>query len=366
MVASYAYSSASRGHLRVEKGDVLLVASRSLKDWLAAQNLTAFAAGALRAATAAQTLGVVPANYVRAASESDLNALYGSSGTSPAAAMSVSLLLSSTARQTASPLNAATTAVALTAAAAPVSQYNNVESLLDDLNTSTSAFEQAVLGACAARGGDTYANSTLLGSQQPVSNSSLLADIDLLGSGPTSQPLQTQFSINSALSLVNNVASQPVSANPKWESANAKRSTVSTSSNASKKSEPEGEEAVAIADFTASSDTQLSFRDGQRLRILGRDGSGWWQASVEVEELGRKKTRYGWVPHSYIQLVSDSVAASTEPPAQRSKDMRSISQSSVSLSNAVARKNTLSHTQEPATVGSYNRNISGKEGLTKI
>ena len=360
MVANYAYCSASRGHLRFEKGDLLLVASRSLNDWLAAQNLTALAAGASRAPTIAHTLGVVPANYVRTAAESDLNALYGSSGTSPAAAMSFSLSLSSSSRQTAYPLSSAITpaVVPTAAAAAPVSQYQKVESLLDDLNTSTSAFEQSVLGASAARGGDTYTNVKLLGSQQPSSNSNLLAEIDLLGSGPASQPLQTQFSINSALSLVNNVASQP-------ELANSKR-TVSTSSNASKEAEPDGEEAVAIADFTATSDTQLSFREGQRLRILGRDGSGWWQASVEVKEASRKKTRYGWVPHSYIQLVSDSAAASSAPPAQTSKEARSISQSSVSRPNDVARKNTLSRPQMPATVALSsirNRNTSGKEKL---
>ena len=331
---------------------MLLVASRSLKDWISAQNLTALTAGASRVLNVAQTLGVVPANYVRAATESDLNALYGSS-----AATAISLLLSSSANQSVSLLAAApTSSLMASAAAAPVSQYH-VESLLDDLDSSTSAFEQAVLGADASRGEDTYANPTLMGFQQPASNASLLADIDLLASGPAPQPLQTQFSVNSALSLVNNTASQPESSNAKRSVSNTKR-TISTSSNASKKSDPEGEEAVAISDFTATSDTQLSFREGQRLRILGRDDSGWWQASVEVVEAGRKKTLFGWVPHSYIQLVSDAAAATSAPPAQRSKDSRSVSQTSVSLSS---RKNTLSRPQEPASVGSFNRNISGNE-----
>ena len=67
---------------------MLLVASRSLKDWLAALNLTVLVVGTLRAPNAAQTLGIVPANYLRAATETDLknlNALYESSNKSPAA-----------------------------------------------------------------------------------------------------------------------------------------------------------------------------------------------------------------------------------------------------------------------------------------
>lgn len=343
-MANYAFNVARRGYLRVEKGDVLLVASRALKDWTAAQNLTALAAGQSRAPTVAQTVGIVPATYVRAANEADLNALYGSTGPSSAAPSQLASLL------------APPQLVSLSDSASPpavAASGSTYQSLLDDLSSTTSAFEQAVLANGSVRD-DLNVNFTLSDMQQ-FSNGQSFDEGDLLNSGPELKPLQTQSSVNNVLSLVNTTAYKTAPA-AAAQAIEAKR-TVSLSSTASKDTEPEGEDAVAIGDFTATTDTQLSFREGQHIRILGRDTSGWWQASIEVEKAGRKETKYGWVPNSYVEIVPAAA-----PKARKSQGGRSDSVSSQSLSNAPARKNT--QTFSSATSALSSTGISSRAAMS--
>ena len=52
--------------------------------------------------------------------------------------------------------------------------------------------------------------------------------------------------------------------------------------------------AVAIYDYEASNDTELSFYEGDKLTILQKDDSGWWYASCKGKE--------GFVPANYVQI----------------------------------------------------------------
>lgn len=60
---------------------------------------------------------------------------------------------------------------------------------------------------------------------------------------------------------------------------------------------PSSEYVRALHDFepTAGSTTCLSFRAGQVIRTLNKDGSGWWDGELE----GKR----GWFPSNYVEVL---------------------------------------------------------------
>jgi len=52
--------------------------------------------------------------------------------------------------------------------------------------------------------------------------------------------------------------------------------------------------ATALFDFEATADDELSFSEGQRIKILEQSETGWWLASLNGQE--------GWIPSNYIHL----------------------------------------------------------------
>jgi len=61
--------------------------------------------------------------------------------------------------------------------------------------------------------------------------------------------------------------------------------------------QPEGEIGVALYDFTADGDDELSIVQGERLIVLERDSDEWWKCQ-------NSKGATGVVPASYIEVFS--------------------------------------------------------------
>ena len=51
---------------------------------------------------------------------------------------------------------------------------------------------------------------------------------------------------------------------------------------------------VALYDYSARTENELSFVKGEKLRVTSRDNENWWEA----ESLSSKKL--GWVPSNYV------------------------------------------------------------------
>lgn len=59
--------------------------------------------------------------------------------------------------------------------------------------------------------------------------------------------------------------------------------------------EIEGEPAVGLFDYTATCETELTFKEGDPLSITQKDESGWWYARTP-------DGRVGFVPNNYVKL----------------------------------------------------------------
>lgn len=59
--------------------------------------------------------------------------------------------------------------------------------------------------------------------------------------------------------------------------------------------ESDGETAVALYDFTADGDDELSVREGEHLIVLEKDGDEWWKCRTT-------DGREGVVPASYVEV----------------------------------------------------------------
>ncbi|KAI0709955.1 hypothetical protein C8Q76DRAFT_812019 [Earliella scabrosa] len=70
-----------------------------------------------------------------------------------------------------------------------------------------------------------------------------------------------------------------------------------------------GLQAVAIYDFTADGDDELTVQEGETLTVLERDSDEWWKCR-------NTKGKEGVVPASYVELVG---GAPTAPPATSSR-----------------------------------------------
>jgi hypothetical protein len=60
----------------------------------------------------------------------------------------------------------------------------------------------------------------------------------------------------------------------------------------------------ALHDFDAENPDELSFKAGERIRIIERDevfGDGWWQASLSISHF----RLFGVPPHPHIHLIDD-------------------------------------------------------------
>ena len=55
-------------------------------------------------------------------------------------------------------------------------------------------------------------------------------------------------------------------------------------------------EAVAMYDYEGLDENELSFKEGERLKIIKRDPAGWWEAVSDQ----RKR---GWIPGNYVEVV---------------------------------------------------------------
>ena len=66
-------------------------------------------------------------------------------------------------------------------------------------------------------------------------------------------------------------------------------------------------EAIALHDFTARSNKEISFNKGDKIKIYTRTTPDWWDAKVDG--------KYGYVPVSYIKIIENSSPASA-PPAK--------------------------------------------------
>lgn len=68
---------------------------------------------------------------------------------------------------------------------------------------------------------------------------------------------------------------------------------------------------VAIHDFTSlssGSNICLSFSAGQVIRVLNRDGSGWWDGETVSEDEDASVTApcRGWFPSNYVVPIDSS------------------------------------------------------------
>src|SRR5207237_930249 len=60
----------------------------------------------------------------------------------------------------------------------------------------------------------------------------------------------------------------------------------------------ESMEAVAVSDYEAKTSRELSFRKGQRFRLIGKDEAGWLHAKIRhsTDGTGLTKWQVGWIP----------------------------------------------------------------------
>lgn len=50
-----------------------------------------------------------------------------------------------------------------------------------------------------------------------------------------------------------------------------------------------------LYDYTATCDTELSFREGDVLSVTEQDDSGWWYAELNGQS--------GFVPNNYVEVI---------------------------------------------------------------
>jgi len=50
-----------------------------------------------------------------------------------------------------------------------------------------------------------------------------------------------------------------------------------------------------LYDYTASADTELSFKEGDIFYVTLQDDSGWWYATIDDKQ--------GFVPENYVEVV---------------------------------------------------------------
>lgn len=69
---------------------------------------------------------------------------------------------------------------------------------------------------------------------------------------------------------------------------------------------------IALHEFSASSsgsNTCLSFHIGQVIRVLNRDGSGWWDGETVASDADPSLTSpsRGWFPSNYVTPLESSM-----------------------------------------------------------
>lgn len=74
-----------------------------------------------------------------------------------------------------------------------------------------------------------------------------------------------------------------------------------------------GEDGVALYDFTADGDDELSVREGDKLIVLERDNDDWWKCT-------NAKGQEGVVPASYVEVSNPRATSSRAPAASAEED----------------------------------------------
>lgn len=69
---------------------------------------------------------------------------------------------------------------------------------------------------------------------------------------------------------------------------------------------------VALYDFTAEQENHLSLCEGDKIRVLRQESSGWWNGVLLHD-----KTRSGWFPATYVEEIptSDILPLQSAPPS---------------------------------------------------
>ncbi|KAF5319562.1 hypothetical protein D9619_008844 [Psilocybe cf. subviscida] len=60
----------------------------------------------------------------------------------------------------------------------------------------------------------------------------------------------------------------------------------------------------ALYDYQApASSSEISFRRGDIIEILGKEPSGWWDGLITSEPAGAGEARRGWFPSNYVVVL---------------------------------------------------------------
>ncbi|MBW0504237.1 hypothetical protein O181_043952 [Austropuccinia psidii MF-1] len=139
---------------------------------------------------------------------------------------------------------------------------------------------------------------------------------------------------------------------------------------------------VTLHDFVAvppTSDSCLSFKSGQVIRVLNRDQSGWWDgeivsASVENSSISSSSPIRGWFPSSYVSSVNvmpkSIIMSSRRPSIVSTISELSISDdcslSSPSVSTIPTPRETSSSTRSNSghSVNSYRKSFGQEFGFS--
>ncbi|KAK4474234.1 hypothetical protein MN116_000165 [Schistosoma mekongi] len=74
-----------------------------------------------------------------------------------------------------------------------------------------------------------------------------------------------------------------------------------------------GRHCVAKFDFDAEFREEMSFRRGDRLRLLGEEDENWWFAELLTRAPGSHPSSHGLIPANYVELLSNSTPDSIVP-----------------------------------------------------
>ncbi|VDP54579.1 unnamed protein product [Schistosoma mattheei] len=72
-----------------------------------------------------------------------------------------------------------------------------------------------------------------------------------------------------------------------------------------------GRQCVAKFDFNAEFQEEMSFRQGDRLRLLGEEDENWWFAELITHSSSGQPTSQGLIPANYVKLLSNNTSNST-------------------------------------------------------